>query len=94
MRGRVSGSVTVFLSMSLLLITSLFFTMAESIRLQIISVRSQEISDQAVESLYSMYVDKLWEEYRILGMDLTFAGSKVNTTEVEKRLLEWMTPEW
>ncbi len=90
MRGRVSGSVTVFLSMSLLLITSLFFTMAESIRLQIISVRSQEISDQAVESLYSMYVDKLWEEYRILGMDLTFAGSKVNTTEVEKRLLEWM----
>ena len=51
---RAKGSMTVFLSMVLMVYMSLFLTLAESIRLEILSVRSMVISEQAIESLHSM----------------------------------------
>ena len=87
---RAKGSMTVFLSMVLMVYMSLFLTLAESIRLEILSVRSMVISEQAIESLHSMYLDALWEEYGVTGMDLSLGRGEISMPEIDGILMKYV----
>ena len=87
---RAKGSMTVFLSMVLMVYMSLFLTLAESIRLEILSVRSMVISEQAIESLHSMYLDALWEEYGVTGMDLSLGRGEISMPEIDGIFMKYV----
>ncbi len=62
------GEITVFLSLCLLVICALICVMLESARLAGSRFYFQTAVNASVDTLFSRYHRKLWEEYRILGM--------------------------
>lgn len=82
--------MTVFLALIMLTMLSLAFTMAESVRIRMLSVRAEDISLVSAESLYSMYVDKLWDDYGITGLDVTLSGDTAKIAVLEDRMLKRM----
>ncbi len=82
--------MTVFLALIMLTMLSLAFTMAESVRIRMLSVRADDISLVSAESMYSMYVDKLWDDYGITGLDVTLSGDTAKIAVLEDRMLKRM----
>ncbi|HAN50652.1 MAG TPA: hypothetical protein DCP96_03005 [Lachnospiraceae bacterium] len=67
----LKGSTTVFFAMTLMSLLSLFFTMAESVRILALNRSADRITETVADSIYSRYLDVLWEDYGILGVDVT-----------------------
>lgn len=79
--------MTVYLSLALTLLSALFFTMAESVRVLAIGHRNEVLTEQAAENLLSMYTDRLWEDYGILGVDACCGGEETDLSALEGKLL-------
>lgn len=82
--------MTVFLALIMLTMLSLAFTMAESVRYRMLSVRADDISLVSAESIFSMYVDKLWDDYGITGLDGTLSGDSEKIPVLEDRAVKRM----
>ena len=61
------GTITVFLSLILLLILSLLFTMIEGARVNTAKVFAERALTAAMDSTLAEYYGPLWEEYHIFG---------------------------
>ncbi len=77
------GEITVFLSLCILCVFALLCVMAESVRLAGSRYYFQMAVGSSLDSLFSRYHRKLWEEYRILGLPCE------SPQEVEERLREY-----
>lgn len=74
---RNKGSITVFSTISLMLITAALFSMLEGTRLQEMRRLAELQTISAIESVFANYNLTLWENYHLLGTD---------TNEMEERL--------
>lgn len=66
---RRSGQITVFLSMCLLCVTALLCVMLESARTAGSKFYFQVAVNSGLDTLFSRYHRRLWEEYKILGLE-------------------------
>ncbi len=66
------GSITVFMSLSMMLVMSLFFTLAESVHQKLLSNEKILLAVRTTENMEAMYNKILWEQFHILGVDAGF----------------------
>lgn len=66
---RKDGQITIFLSFIIMCIFSLILSLTESARMAGARFYYQTAINGAMDSLFSRYHVKLWEQYRILGMN-------------------------
>ena len=64
-----SGQITVFLSLILICVCGLICGLLESARTAGAKCFLQTAAYSSMDSLFSQYHRKLWEEYRILGLE-------------------------
>lgn len=66
MSEKLSGQITVFLSMTLLMLLSLVFTLLESARSEGLRLRVQMAANSSIESVFAQYDRLLWDNYGLL----------------------------
>ena len=69
MKNNYSASITVFLSLSFVLIAALILTITESARTIAQRYYMQTALNSAMESLFSEFHRPLWENYRIYALE-------------------------
>ena len=69
MKKAYSGQVTVFLSLILICVCGLICGLLESARTAGARCYLQTAAGSSMDSLFSQYHRKLWEEYRIFGLE-------------------------
>lgn len=82
------GSLTVFLSLVLLFITGLFFTMSEAVRITCVQKHSLRAAAQAADSFGADYCRPLYEWYGILAVDGGYTQEELRLSETERRFRE------
>ncbi len=87
---RLSGSITVFLSFVLTMVLGLFFTMSEVLRFFCLKKQTDRASLISVESCFADYCRPLWEEYGLLGVDLSYGKSELDKETFEKRFYRYL----
>ncbi|WP_294241846.1 DUF5702 domain-containing protein [Pseudobutyrivibrio sp.] len=83
------GSLTVFLSLILVSVMTLLFTMSECIRFVSIDSMAQEYTDMAVESAFSEYNPYLWTNYKILAIDLGYGTDNLGPGILETKTADY-----
>lgn len=83
------GSVTIFFSMLLLLLCSLFFSMVETLRIFEMRLESKSVTGTVTANAFSEYQPYLWENYGILALDAGYGGPDMDIAHVEKRLSDF-----
>lgn len=83
------GGTTVFFAMTLMALLSVFFTLAEGIRLVSLKRSAGRVADLSTEGVFSRYVDFLWTEYGILGVDMTCGGRTETMEGLEEHALSY-----
>jgi len=86
-----NGVITVFLSISLLLILSFFFTIIEGARIYVAKVYGERALSTAINSLTAEYYGPLWKEYHILGLDGSYGAGDVDRDAISNKLEEYMS---
>jgi len=74
---KVTGSITMFSLISLLLVTATLFALLEGVRLQEVRRFAELQTKAAVESVFANYCTCLWETYHLLGTDETIMCEQV-----------------
>ena len=70
------GSVSIFLAMVFISLSSLFLCMAEGVRYLAMAKSSKIYANETKGYLESLYHEKLWDEYGITAIDESFSGKK------------------
>lgn len=83
------GSVTLFMSMIIMMITSLGFTLLEASRYVGVNEKAKEVTAAACDSTFSEYIKPLYEQYGILGVDMSACSGDDSTYFIENRILEF-----
>ena len=78
------GSVTIFFSLLLLLLCSLFFSMVETLRIFEMRLESNSVTRTVTANAFSEYQPYLWENYGILALDAGYGGPDMDIAHVEK----------
>lgn len=68
------GSITVFSALTFMLIASFLFALLEAGRVSHLEAYANMRSVLALESVCAEYQPKLWEDYRLLGLDGAYGG--------------------
>ena len=87
---RLSGSITVFLSFVLTMVLGLFFTMSEVLRFFCLKKQTERASLISVESCFADYCRPLWEEYGLLGVDMSYGKAEPDKETFEKRFYRYL----
>lgn len=80
------GSITVYLSLVMLLLFTLLFTMLEGARYQGQRVNAQMVSLAAIDSVFAEYQRELLERYEIFALDGAYMGESFNAESVSYRM--------
>lgn len=83
---RSRGSITVFASLSLMLVAQLIFTFLEGAHCLEVSKSTQMNTDAVLESMFADYCTPLWEKYRILGVTAEGGGGSFSLNNREAQL--------
>ncbi len=73
------GSITVFLSLTLVLLLSLVFSLLEGARVKCLDARAQLVTELATQSLFSNYHSGIWEDYHLLFLDVGLGEEEFST---------------
>ena len=65
----LSGSITIYLALSTVLLAALFLSAVEAARTQGARLYLTQLVNSGIDSLFSQYHRKLWEDYRLLGLE-------------------------
>ncbi len=85
---KTEGTITVFLSLILLLILSLLFTMIEGARVNTAKVFAERAVTTAMDSVLAEYYGPLWEEYHVFGYH---SGGGNDKEQIQSLLSEYMS---
>lgn len=83
------GSLSVFFALIMTAVMGLVFAMSECIRLYELHDFAQEYTDMAVESAFSEFNPYLWENYKILAIDLGYGTENVGPGIMEQKTLDY-----
>lgn len=79
------GSITIFASLSMMLVASFLFAMLESARYYGLQTYVKQKSPLITESVFAEYNAKLWEDYHLLFLDGAYGGTEFSTKKVAGR---------
>lgn len=79
------GSITIFASLSMMLVASFLFAMLESARYYGLQTYIKQKSPLITESVFAEYHAKLWEDYHLLFLDGAYGGTEFSTSKVAGR---------
>lgn len=79
------GSITIFASLSMMLVASFLFAMLESARYYGLQTYIKQKSPLITESVFAEYQAKLWEDYHLLFLDGAYGGTEFSTSKVAGR---------
>ncbi len=88
-RCRMKGSITVFMSLTLMIIAALLFTLLESGRVHGMKGLSRLTADSAMESLFSRYSDWIFNNYDIFLLDASFGGEGLSISGLDGVLQDY-----
>ncbi len=86
-----SGSITVFLSITLLLILALVMTVIEGARQATARVFAERALTTSMDSVLAAFYGPLMEEYHLLGLDGAYGEASFNGEELEERMQNYMS---
>lgn len=78
------GSITIFASLSLMLVASVLFVLLEGVRVRSGEMVAEQNTDAVVESLFSQYEIPLWENYHLLGRYVPAQEGNLVFSELER----------
>lgn len=84
------ASVTVFFSLTTLMVISLIFSLVEVVHYTAVGNNTDVVSKIGVESAFAQYNRMLWDEYKILAFDAGFGRAQLNTQKVEANVGEYI----
>lgn len=85
--GQCKGSVTLFASMTIMLVAQVVFLLLEGVRYDLEKTMSTIQSKAAVESVMAQYCKPLWEEYHLLSYDIGNSQGDVDLTQIENEFI-------
>lgn len=88
---KYEGSITVFLSLILLLILSLLFTLIEGARISTAKVYAERAFTTAMDSVLAEYYGPLWKEYHMFGLDTEDDTDEAWQDNLSTKLQEYMS---
>lgn len=83
------GSLTVFYSMTIMILLSLFLTMVEVVRENAMETASLLYTKEAVESSFSEFNAFMWKNYGMLGMDFGYNGQANDMGMLASKLVDY-----
>ncbi len=89
-KGNVRGSITVFLSMTLLIILSLVMTTVEALRVSSMSAYTNRALYTALDSVFADYYYPLFKEYHVFGLDGSYSSDSVQERIIQDKISEYM----
>ena len=84
------GYITVYLSLSLLIMLSFIFTLIEGIRMQTIRFQTECVMDMGLNSIFAEYHRELYEQYGLFGIDTSYGSEDVDKNRTGMHLLQYM----
>lgn len=84
------GYITVYLSLSLLIMLSFIFTLIEGIRMQTIRFQTECVMDIGLNSIFAEYHRELLEQYGLFGIDTTYGNEDADKSRTGAHLLQYM----
>lgn len=88
---KAEGSITVFLSLILLLIMSLLFTIIEGARISIAKVNAERALTTAADSVLAEFYGPLWKEYHVFGLDTSQDNTSLQEVKIGEQLKNYMS---
>lgn len=89
-KNKKPGYITVYLSLSLLIMLSFIFTLIEGIRMQTIRFQTECVMDMGLNSIFAEYNRELLEQYGLFGIDTTYGEEDVDKNRTGMHLLQYM----
>ena len=84
------GYVTIYFSLSLLIMLSLIFTLIEGIRMQTIRFQTECVMDIGLSSIFAEYHRELWNQYDLFAIDTSYGYEQADEKRTESHLLQYM----
>ena len=85
-----SGSITVFMAMTIMMILSLFFSLLEVVHYTALKRESVMVSALGMESMFADFNRPLWNDFDVLGIDGAYGGSEFNLLIAEERARDYL----
>jgi hypothetical protein len=85
------ASITVYLSLILLIILSLLFTIIESARVNTAKIYAERALTTAMDSILAEYYGPLWEEYHLFGLNTGTTTQDEKKSDMIDKLSEYMS---
>lgn len=86
-----NATITVYLSLILMLLLSLIFTIVEGARVSTARIFAERALSTAMDSVLAEYYGPLWKEYHLLGYDAGEGSSEEKAGLLEEILSEYMS---
>lgn len=84
----IKGSITVFMSMMLMLVAALLFTLLEGSRYLMLGMEAVLNSQSVTESMFAEYNVPAYDNYHLLMMDSGYGTGELKLSEVQARMQE------
>ena len=84
------GYVTIYFSLSLLIMLSLIFTLIEGIRMQTIRFQTECVMDLGLSSIFAEYHRELLNQYDLFAIDTSYGYEQADEERTESHLLQYM----
>jgi methyl-accepting chemotaxis protein len=85
------GTITVYLTLILLLILSLLFTIIEGARVSTAKVYAERALTTAMDSVLAEYYGPLWEDYHIFGLNIGEGNNSEQKEQITTKLMDYMS---
>lgn len=86
---RQRGSITLFMCMTIMMITSLGFTLIETSRFYGVDSKAELMTATSADNTFSEYIKPLWEQYGILGIDRSHGTGDETDGKLRERILDF-----
>lgn len=86
---KASASITLFMCMTIMMITSLGFTLIEAGRFYGVDGKATFVTATVSDNTFSEYIKPMWEQYGILGIDKAHGTSDEGDTFLKERILDF-----
>ena len=83
--------MSVFLGLTITMIMSLFFSMTEVTRYFCIAKEEDSATTLAVQNVFGEYLKPLWEDYRLLALDMSYGQDRDDTELLEEHLSSYFS---
>ena len=81
------GSMTIFVSLVMLLVASVLFTLLEAARFPGLNAKADMNAMLSVESAFAEYQKEIWDQYDLLFLDLGYGEQLMDLTKLKERIL-------